>query len=34
VAANAVVGAVLERFGMSPADARREIAALATEAQH
>jgi len=34
VAANAVVGAVLERFGVSPADARREIASLATEPQY
>jgi len=34
VAANAVVGAVLERFGVSPADARREIASLAAEPQH
>lgn len=34
VATNAVVGAVLERFGLSPAEARREIAALTTEPQH
>lgn len=34
VAANAVVGAVLERFGVSPSDARREIAALTAEPQH
>ncbi|MFL5620253.1 MAG: hypothetical protein ACJ79A_17885 [Gemmatimonadaceae bacterium] len=34
VAVNAVVGAVLERFGVSPADGRREIALLATEPQH
>ena len=34
VAANAVVGAVLERFGTSAADARREIASLAVEPQH
>jgi ATP-dependent Clp protease ATP-binding subunit ClpA len=34
VAANAVVGAVLERFGLSPAEARREIDSLDTEPQH
>jgi ATP-dependent Clp protease ATP-binding subunit ClpA len=34
VAANAVVGAVLERFGLSAADARRELVSLAAEPQH
>ena len=34
VATNGVVGAVLGRFGVSPADARREIVALTVEPQH
>ncbi|HEU4720408.1 MAG TPA: hypothetical protein VFS59_03525, partial [Gemmatimonadaceae bacterium] len=31
VAVNGVVGAVLERFGVTPAEARRELTALAAQ---
>jgi len=33
VAVNAVVGSVLERFGVTPAEARRELAALAAQGE-